>query len=740
MSVNYAEIFLPITAFFNQQQLTTIFLAYLPSKLESYLTGIIAVDMPITNLIACGVAALIIALFQSISTTGLPWGKKNVTIQIEYYTEGRYGYLYTNVFYEALSWLISQQTKKLNDGSFVIQTVNSIYDFDDDDDCAPPNFNVLPENNQEITIEYKGKKYKVTYQIPQQENNENNERNSHKQQLKPSIYLTTTEVSNDGVVNSTSEFLNEIVRTYLEDQKKKKVRSRYERNDSYWQHVQSLSSARGLDSIALDESHEQLLKKELETFVNDKSFYERIGMPYRRGILLYGKPGTGKTSLINAISSQLNRDIYYLNLKNIKDDNELSAAFSDVPENQIIVLEDVDTQSKVLHKRTRDSVSLISSSVVKSSDKNDDKLKDDKADRVDKFSEFSLSTFLGCLDGHILAEGNIIIMTTNHVEHLDPACIRPGRMDVQLNLGYCSHYQIKKMYKSVVENPEAEFPQDILEKIPEKLLPPCEVMMTMILYRSEIDLIPQKIYELVAKYIDMKPEEDTSANLTEKEETKSEEVKNEKEEDKGENKDKKEDVEGEKEEVKDENKDKKEDVKDEKEENKDNVKDEKEEVKGENKNKKDDVKDEKEENKDKKDDVKDEKEEVKGENKDKKDDVKGEKEEVKDENKDKKEDVESEKEEVKDENKDKKEDVKDEKEEVKDENKDKKEEVKDENKEDNKEYKKEEIINEANINNLDAEEDSDSNDSNTDVELEIENDKIKHFKTIETSTITPQIA
>ncbi|PKK77312.1 P-loop containing nucleoside triphosphate hydrolase protein, partial [Rhizophagus irregularis] len=151
---------------------------------------------------------------------------------------------------------------------------------------------------------------------------------------------------------------------------------------------------RNLDSVALDESQEILLKKELDTFINDKAFYDRIGIPYRRGILLYGSPGTGKTSLINAISSHLSRDTYYLNLKGISNDNQLSAAFSSVPANQIIVLEDVDTQSTVLHKRTRKK------------------------------------SFFRCLDGNILAEGNIIVMTTNHVEHLDPACIRPGRMDV----------------------------------------------------------------------------------------------------------------------------------------------------------------------------------------------------------------------------------------------------------------------------------------------------------------------
>ena len=114
---------------------------------------------------------------------------------------------------------------------------------------------------------------------------------------------------------------------------------------------------------------------------------------------------------------------------------------------------------------------------------------------------------MGCLDGNILAEGSIIIMTTNHLEYLDPACIRPGRMDVHLDLGYCTHYQIRKMYKSIAENPEIEFPKDILEKIPEKLLPPCEVMMTMVLYRNDIDNIPEKIHELAIKYENMKPEE-----------------------------------------------------------------------------------------------------------------------------------------------------------------------------------------------------------------------------------------
>lgn len=120
-------------------------------------------------------------------------------------------------------------------------------------------------------------------------------------------------------------------------------------------------------------------------------------MPYRRGILLYGKPGTGKTSLINAISAHLNRDLYFLNLKSIKQDNELSAAFSGVPSNQIIVLEDVDTMTRVVHKRSRKEKFIYSDSTGSSS-KDNSQTSDEKPKGVGPdMSNFSLSTFLGCL-------------------------------------------------------------------------------------------------------------------------------------------------------------------------------------------------------------------------------------------------------------------------------------------------------------------------------------------------------
>ncbi|CAG8501238.1 7796_t:CDS:2 [Ambispora gerdemannii] len=506
---NYIELFQPVRDLFNQHAIQTVLMAWLPTKLAPHLTQNMSVDMFVISASATVLTALLLSFFglcYSLYSGSLPWHQNTITVQVEYYETGIYGDQSISVLYEALSWLISGQTQKLRKGQFIVQPKALHWDEIVEDDCKPPDFNMLPEPNQEVEVEYKNRKFKVFLRKPEEDeannnNGNNNVNNSNPDAAKPmpSIYLTTIE-DKHAQLNVVSDFINEVTRAYLEDKKKKKTRGRYERTDGYWYRVQALGASRGLETVALDENYEKLLNKELNTFVNDKDFYARIGMPYRRGILLYGRPGTGKTSLINAISAHLNRDLYFINLKNVKLDNELSSAFSGVPPNQIIVLEDIDTMSKVVHKRARNSKPAVFSVLPEDSSNSGDGDKTSGTSGPSYSSNFSLSTFLSCLDGHILSEGNIIIMTTNHVEQLDPAVIRPGRMDVRLDLGYCTHYQINKMYQSILEDKIAEFPKEILDKIPERILPPCEVMMKMVLYRSEPELIPENVLELVDIY------------------------------------------------------------------------------------------------------------------------------------------------------------------------------------------------------------------------------------------------
>ncbi|KAI8621760.1 P-loop containing nucleoside triphosphate hydrolase protein, partial [Chytriomyces sp. MP71] len=199
-----------------------------------------------------------------------------------------------------------------------------------------------------------------------------------------------------------------------------------------WSWVQNLRSVRGLSSVALDDTQETLLHRDLETFARDREFYKRMGLPYRRGYLFSGKPGTGKTSLINAISATYNRDLYYVNLQDIKSDNELQSAFASVPKNSIIVFEDIDSQ-------TIGGIGGFD-------------FGDLKLGKGNLFSGFTLSMLLNCLDGHMLAPNVIIIMTTNHPEVLDPALIRPGRIDLHLSLGFCTHYQFNRMLQCVLDD------------------------------------------------------------------------------------------------------------------------------------------------------------------------------------------------------------------------------------------------------------------------------------------------
>ena len=182
---------------------------------------------------------------------------------------------------------------------------------------------------------------------------------------------------------------------------------------------------RSLDSVILDHGIKEKITSDVKDFLSSGQWYRDRGIPYRRGYLLHGPPGSGKSSFIYALAGELEYNICLLNLseRGLTDDR-LNHLLTNIPDRSIMLLEDIDAAFV-----GRDQT-------------------DEKAYR----SNVTFSGLLNALDGVASAEERIIFMTTNHEERLDPALIRPGRVDMKELLGDASDYQIKEMFLRFYEN------------------------------------------------------------------------------------------------------------------------------------------------------------------------------------------------------------------------------------------------------------------------------------------------
>lgn len=166
---------------------------------------------------------------------------------------------------------------------------------------------------------------------------------------------------------------------------------------------------RAIESVVLPPDQVSRVIADIEKFLESEQWYIDRGIPYRRGYLFSGQTGTGKTSFVTALASHLGRPIYALNLGSIDDDDELFYALGSVPQQAIALIEDIDA-AHAAKRRDRP------------------KKKDDDDDGDAK--GITMSGLLNAIDGVASKNGRILIMTTNHPEHLDPALIRPGRADL----------------------------------------------------------------------------------------------------------------------------------------------------------------------------------------------------------------------------------------------------------------------------------------------------------------------
>lgn len=162
--------------------------------------------------------------------------------------------------------------------------------------------------------------------------------------------------------------------------------------------------ARSIDSIVMEDKAKASVLDDLKWFLQDetRTFYAKHGIPYHRCYLFHGTPGTGKTSFIYSLAGHIQRNLCFMQMEKSMTDDSLRKAMSQLPSKAMVVLEDVD--------------SLFTNHC--------------EADH--HLSSLSFSGFINCLDGLGAPEDVVIFLTSNHPERLDPAVMRPGRIDVKV--------------------------------------------------------------------------------------------------------------------------------------------------------------------------------------------------------------------------------------------------------------------------------------------------------------------
>uniref|UniRef100_A0A2N9IEJ5 AAA+ ATPase domain-containing protein n=1 Tax=Fagus sylvatica TaxID=28930 RepID=A0A2N9IEJ5_FAGSY len=227
----------------------------------------------------------------------------------------------------------------------------------------------------------------------------------------------------DKVFSSYLPYVLERAKSITEESKIVKLHTLIEYRSCWDMDGVNLNHPMSFKTLAMDLELKKEVMEDLNNFLNGKEYYKRIGKAWKRGYLLYGPPGTGKSSLIAAMANYLNFDIYDLDLSEVRSNTDLRLLLLGMPSRSILVIEDIDCSIKLENREAENDQGNSST------------------------NKMTLSGLLNFIDGlwSCCGDERIIIFTTNYKEQLDPALLRPGRMDVHICMSYCTPSAFKQI-------------------------------------------------------------------------------------------------------------------------------------------------------------------------------------------------------------------------------------------------------------------------------------------------------
>ncbi|PON20401.1 mitochondrial chaperone BCS1 [Trichoderma gamsii] len=226
--------------------------------------------------------------------------------------------------------------------------------------------------------------------------------------------------------------------------------------EPYWQRSLSRPN-RPFSTVILDEKLKEDLIADTADYLNPatRRWYANRGIPYRRGYLLYGPPGTGKSSLSLALAGYFRMKIYIVSLSSINATEEgLTSLFGSLPTRCLVLLEDIDTAGLTHTREEPDAAPNPAPSTDPSAPPPPPSSSSSSSGSTGRLS---LSGLLNILDGVASQEGRLLIMTTNHIEKLDKALIRPGRVDMIVPFSLADKTMSESIFRAIYAPFESEF-------------------------------------------------------------------------------------------------------------------------------------------------------------------------------------------------------------------------------------------------------------------------------------------
>ncbi|KFK27298.1 hypothetical protein AALP_AA8G364200 [Arabis alpina] len=245
------------------------------------------------------------------------------------------------------------------------------------------------------------------------------------------------------------------------------------------------------DTLAMDPIKKQQIMDDLLDFAEGQLFYQKTGRAWKRGYLLYGPPGTGKSSMIAAMANYLGYDIYDLELTEVHSNSELRKLLMKTSSKSIIVIEDIDCSINLTNRKKNSTNAVTQKSYYDPETRTGSGSGSGSGEESGNGNTITLSGLLNFTDGLWSCCGSerIFVFTTNHIEKLDPALLRSGRMDMHIYMSYCNFPSLKILIKNYLGYKEEDVNDDVwkeMERVVDKAeMTPADVSEALIKNRRD---------------------------------------------------------------------------------------------------------------------------------------------------------------------------------------------------------------------------------------------------------------